>query len=88
MTLTILFIAIFAFLVNLPLGYIRPQFRKFSFQWLLVIHAPIPFVAALRIFYGVEWLYIPLFLALSICGQIIGSRYRLKNLLDKPHSNT
>jgi cytochrome b561 len=70
----ILYISLTAFLLNLPFGYLRNYTKKFSWQWFLCIHAPIPLLAYLRISSGVHWKYILLFLILSILGQVIGAR--------------
>lgn len=64
------------FLVNLPFGYWRRNVRRFSLQWFLSIHLPVPLVIALRIFGGVGWHFItfPLLVGAFFAGQIVGSR--------------
>ncbi len=68
--------AILTFLVNVPLGYWRATLRKLSWQWFLAIHISIPFVVAMRLVLGISWLYVPLFIALAVAGQVMGSRIR------------
>lgn len=67
-----------AFILNLPSGFLRGRAKKFSLQWFLFIHLPIPFIAFARIFSHVDIKYIPLFVLSSILGQILGSRLRFE----------
>ena len=66
----------FAFLANLPLGYLREGTEKFSVRWFLYIHLSIPFIVLLRLSYGFSWRIIPLSLGCAVAGQLVGSRYR------------
>jgi len=75
----ITFISLFAFSLNIPFGILRTKFNKYSLGWFLCIHAPIPLVAGIRIFTKVSFYYIPLFLIVSILGQIVGGK--LKKLI-------
>ena len=68
----------FTLLLNLPFGYLRGRARKFSFQWILYIHLPVPFVIVLRQIAGVSYLFIPLMLAAAVTGQFVGSRLPIK----------
>lgn len=52
MSLLIL-ISIFVFILNIPFGYWRANVRRFSGQWFLAIHIPVPFIIALRLFSGI-----------------------------------
>ena len=61
-----------AFLLSIPCGYLRENYAKYSFMWFLLIHFPIPFIVLLRIKAGLNWHVIPLTLAGSIAGQIVG----------------
>lgn len=69
-------IAILVLLFNLPFGYWRSKVRKFSPQWILAIHLPVPFIIALRIFSGLGWRFItfPVLLAAFFLGQFLGGR--------------
>lgn len=69
-------IAVFAFLINIPCGYIREGYLKFTFPWYFWIHASIPFIIYLRIKLNVSAWFIPVSIALAVIGQIYGSRYR------------
>lgn len=71
---------IFAFTVNIPLGYIRETSRKFSLRWFVLVHISIPFIIALRVIQGFSWQIIPLTLGCAIAGQIIGGQLRRRRL--------
>ncbi|MBT1073070.1 hypothetical protein [Pelotalea chapellei] len=75
-------LVILAFVVSLPCGYLRENFKKYSFMWFLLIHLPIPFIILLRIKAGLDWHVIPLTLGGSVAGQVMGgilNRRRKRN---------
>ncbi|BAR49930.1 hypothetical protein TFKS16_2573 [Tannerella forsythia KS16] len=47
-----------------------------SLMWWIIIHASLPLVIPLRIWLDTPDITIPLFIALAVIGQIIGSRIR------------
>ena len=59
--------------VNLPFGAYRSTVRKFSWQWFLAIHLPIPFVIVMRVSFGIGWWFVPFMLAGAVAGQLLGS---------------
>jgi hypothetical protein len=65
------------FLLNFPFGYWRANVRRFSLQWYLSIHLPVPAVIAMRLLSGVGWHLItfPLFIGSFFVGQFLGGRY-------------
>lgn len=67
-------VALIVFLFNLPFGYWRASVRKFSALWILSIHAPVPFVIALRIWSGLGWRWItfPVVIGAFFGGQFVG----------------
>ena len=65
-----------AFIMNLPLGYLRKVTRKFSFKWFLYIHLSIPFIILIRRGLGISYWYIPFSIGSAVAGQIIGARLR------------
>lgn len=67
-----------AFGVNVPLGYLRQNFRKFTFGWYFYIHISIPLVIFLRIKSGFSWMFIPLTLGAAVAGQLVGGRLNRK----------
>ncbi len=71
-------ICIAAVILNLPFGYLRRFTRRFSLPWFACIHIPIIFVAVIRISTHTPWAYAPLFLVMSIAGQMAGYRIKLR----------
>ncbi|MCX9012424.1 MAG: hypothetical protein OIN66_15060 [Candidatus Methanoperedens sp.] len=67
------------FLVNLPFGYMRSKAARFSRQWMMAIHIPVPFVFLLRIFSGLNWTVIPLLVLSDIAGQLAGGKLGKRN---------
>jgi hypothetical protein len=65
-------ITIFAFAINIPLGYLRGKFEKFSFGWYFYVHISIPAIIYMRVKAGLSWKYIPLTLAGAVAGQLLG----------------
>ena len=49
----LIIISILVFALNIPFGYWRANVRRFSTQWFLAIHIPVPFIVALRLLSGV-----------------------------------
>lgn len=71
-----LYIGLVSFLINIPLGYIREFYPKFSFKWFLWIHASIPLIIYMRYTLGTSGWFIPVSIFLAIAGQQIGARIR------------
>ena len=69
----ILVVSVLCFLVNIPLGVWREHTKKFSWQWILAIHASIPLIIALRIGLKLHPLAIPINIAAAVLGQAIGA---------------
>jgi hypothetical protein len=63
-------------LINLPFGYWRSRVRKFSLQWFLSVHLPVPLVIAVRVFGGAGWEIktYPALVGAYFAGQLLGSR--------------
>ena len=71
----LIIVAIVVLLLNIPFGYWRENVRKFSAQWFLAIHLPVPAIIALRFasHIGFAW-YTYVFLVSSFfIGQKAGS---------------
>ncbi len=47
--------ALFVFFLNIPFGYWREGTRRFSRNWYLAIHIPVPAVVLLRISLDLGW---------------------------------
>ena len=69
---------LFAFAINMPLGYLRQNYRKFTFGWYFYIHISIPLIIYLRIKAGFSWMFIPLTLGAAVAGQLAGGRLNRK----------
>ena len=75
------------FALNIPFGFWRASVPKFSRQWILAVHLPVPFVIALRIFSGLGWAFItfPVLIGAFFLGQLIGGKiagFWAKNLVE------
>ncbi|MGE5439366.1 MAG: hypothetical protein ACM3UR_05870 [Bacteroidota bacterium] len=64
------------FLLNLPFGFWRSRVKKFSLQWFLAIHAPVPLVYAIRMYAGISWhlATFPVLIGSFFLGQYVGNR--------------
>jgi len=65
-----------AFTVNIPLGYAREGFRRFSLGWFFCVHLSVPLIAWLRLANHVSAWGIPAFLACAVLGQLAGGKVR------------
>ncbi len=64
--------------VNLPFGWWRAGVRKFSRDWFLAVHLPVPLAIAIR-WLGHEGLHLttlPIFVGAFFAGQFAGGRLR------------
>jgi hypothetical protein len=68
--------AVLVFVLNLPFGYWRANVKKFSFQWLLAIHIPVPIVITIRLLSGIgfDWYSFPVFILGFFLGQFLGGK--------------
>jgi hypothetical protein len=80
-----LFLAsIIVFLINIPFGYWRGKERKFSWQWFLTIHIPVPFLVLIRLYFDIGFAFytyliiIPVFLAGQFFGKKLNSMFSKK----------
>ena len=71
-------LVLFAFAINGPLGYLRQNYRKFTFGWYFYVHISIPLIIYLRIKAGFSWMFIPLTLGAAVAGQLVGGRLNKK----------
>ncbi len=71
-------ISLVILLLNLPFGYWRAGTRRFSLQWFLAVHAPVPLVIGLRLATGVGWQIatFPLVIGAFFGGQFLGGQFR------------
>ncbi len=68
---------VFTLIINIPFGYLRRRSRKFSIQWMLYIHLPVPLVIYFRYLAGISYYFIPFMLTAAIFGQLTGGRMPL-----------
>ncbi len=73
--MNLIYVAIFILIFNLPFGYWRSNVKKFSSQWFLSVHIPVPFIILLRIYSGIGWAFItyPILVGAFFLGQLSGS---------------
>ena len=69
-----------AVIINLPLGYLRQNYEKFSFGWYFYVHISIPIIIYLRVKSGYSWKFIPLTLGSAVVGQILGGRINKRRI--------
>jgi hypothetical protein len=76
--MNIAWIAAIVLILNMPFGYWRAHTKRFSAQWILAIHIPVPMIAALRIYSGLGWRMatFPVLIAAFFVGQFVGGRLR------------
>ena len=69
-------ISILVFLLNVPFGYWRANVRRFSMQWYLAIHIPVPFIIAMRLLsdLGFNWPTYVFLVGSFFLGQQLGAR--------------
>ena len=72
--MNLLIVTLSVFVLNIPFGYWRSNVKKFSIQWFLSIHIPIPFVVLLRIYGGIgfELYTYPIIVFAFFGGQFLG----------------
>jgi hypothetical protein len=77
--MNILIISLTAFSINIPLGFWRRKYKKFSFMWFFLIHASIPLIIPLRLWLSTPNVFIPLFIGLAVLGQLAGATVRKRD---------
>ena len=60
--------------LNLPFGFWRASVGRFSRQWFLAVHIPVPFVIALRLLSGLgfQLATFPVMVGAFFAGQLAG----------------
>jgi len=74
--LSLLMASIVTFLLNVPFGYWRAHVPKFSRDWFLAVHLPVPLIIALRFLANIGWaLYtFPVLVGAFFLGQMAGGK--------------
>lgn len=70
--LSVVGLILLAIAINVPLGYLRQNCRKFSLAWYFYVHISIPVIVYLRLKGGYSWRFIPLTLLGAFAGQYLG----------------
>lgn len=72
--MNLIFVILFVFILNLPFGYWRANVKRFSLQWVLAIHIPVPIIILLRIYsnIGFELYTYPILVGAFFLGQFFG----------------
>ena len=65
-----------SFMLNLPMGMLRRRTNSFALK-ILLIHAAIPIIYFGRMFSGLDWRFIPIFITAAVIGQIWGGKMGL-----------
>lgn len=90
MLITLIVVTAVVFLLNIPFGYWRENVRKFSPQWFIAIHLPVPFIIALRLStdLGFKWYTYVFLVSAFFIGQKVGGliHQRLSKVSDKVSS--
>jgi hypothetical protein len=75
--MNLIFAAVSVLILNLPFGYWRANVNKFSLQWVLAIHLPVPLVIAVRLMSGLSFQLItyPILIAAFFGGQLAGKYF-------------
>ena len=75
MILKLAIITVLIFVFNIPFGYWRENVKKFSLQWALAVHIPVPFIILTRIYanVGFAWYTYVLFVGAFFLGHKIGA---------------
>ena len=76
-------------MLNIPFGYWRANVKKFSWQWILAVHIPVPIIIALRILgsVGFAWYTYIFVVAAFFLGQQYGA-FLLKTKMHKCDKTT
>lgn len=84
--MSLFFIAIIVFIFNIPFGYWRANVKRFSLQWFMAIHLPVPFIIMLRLTaeLGFEIITYAFLIAAFFLGQITGDRIFMKMKTSSP----
>ena len=71
----LIIVALLVFILNIPFGYWRANVKRYSAQWFLAIHIPVPFIVALRILseIGFAWYTYIFLVGAFFLGQKLGS---------------
>ena len=90
MAVKLTIITILVFIFNIPFGYWRAGVKKFSTQWALAVHIPVPFIIVARIYseIGFVWYTYVFLVGGFFGGQRLGAYlYDQRKVKNKPVSS-
>jgi hypothetical protein len=66
------------YMINIPFGYWRAGTKRFSLQWYLAIHIPVPAIVFLRVYLNLGWTWetYTIFILAFFLGQLTGKVFR------------
>ena len=72
---TLILVSLAVLVLNVPFGYWRKNVSRYSFQWFLAIHIPVPIIIALRLYAGIgfAWYTYLFMVSAFFFGQQAGS---------------
>ncbi|MBI3568016.1 MAG: hypothetical protein HY084_07430 [Gemmatimonadetes bacterium] len=72
------YVALAIVVLNLPFGWWRAGVVKFSRDWFLAVHIPVPIAIGIRLASGLGWRFaaLPLFIFAFFIVQLLGGRAR------------
>ncbi len=76
---TAFLIALSAFIINLPLGYLRSRCRRFSALWFVYVHLSVPLIFLARVLSHTDYQFILLFIISAVTGQYLGGKMVAKS---------
>ncbi len=71
----LIILSFLVFIFNIPFGYWRSNVKKFSLQWALAVHIPVPFIIFARIYseLGFAWYTYVFMVGAFFGGQKLGN---------------
>lgn len=83
-------VGLIVFLGNVPFGYWRSNVAKFSLQWFLAVHLPVPGVILFRLYAGLGWALItyPVLVGAFFLGQLAGGYLKRRLLRSVPYGTS
>ena len=73
---TLILISLLVLVLNIPFGYWRKNVARYSLQWFMAIHIPVPVIILLRLTTGIgfAWYTYVILVSAFFLGQQAGSR--------------
>lgn len=74
--MNLIIIIILIVIINIPFGYWRANVKRFSLQWFLAVHLPVPLIIMLRVSSGIilEPISFSILILAFFSGQLVGKK--------------